>query len=198
MTAPADPLAAFQRLVEGLERLDIPFLVVGSLASSIHGIYRATADVDLVAVLDPKKVDPLVQELGGEFYADPEMIREALRRNRPFNLIHYASSYKFDLFPLSPDPYRQTEFSRRRMEEWPGLAEHFSIPVATAEDTILSKLVWYRSGGEVSENQWGDLRVVIEVKKGLLDLAYLRQWARHLGVEDLLERALRQSGLETA
>ncbi len=112
MTVPADPLAAFQRLVEALERLDIPFLVVGSLASSIHGIYRATADVDLVAAIDPRKVDPLVKELGEEFYADPEMIRESLSRGRGFNLIHYASSYKFDLFPLSPDPYHQTEFSR--------------------------------------------------------------------------------------
>jgi D-alanine-D-alanine ligase-like ATP-grasp enzyme len=34
-----------------LEQLGIPYLVAGSLASSLHGIPRATQDVDFVARL---------------------------------------------------------------------------------------------------------------------------------------------------
>jgi hypothetical protein len=65
--------------------------------------------------------------------------------------------------------------------------------VASAEDTLLAKLEWYRMGGEVSERQWRDVLGVLKVQAGGLDLEYLRRWARELGVDDLLERALAQS-----
>jgi hypothetical protein len=63
--------------------------------------------------------------------------------------------------------------------------------IATAEDTILSKLEWFRAGGEVSENQWKDVLGILKVQGDSLDMVYLRQWARELRVEDLLERALK-------
>ena len=62
--------------------------------------------------------------------------------------------------------------------------------VATAEDTILRKLEWYRAGGETSERQWNDLRGVLKVSGPRLDLAYMRHWAPYLKVDDLLERLL--------
>jgi hypothetical protein len=62
--------------------------------------------------------------------------------------------------------------------------------VATAEDTILRKLEWYRAGGETSERQWNDLRGVLKVSGPHLDLVYLRHWAPFLKVDDLLERLL--------
>jgi len=65
--------------------------------------------------------------------------------------------------------------------------------VATAEDTVLAKLDWYRMGGEVSERQWRDVLAILEVQAGRLDLDYLRQWAKELRVDDLLERARTQS-----
>ncbi len=182
------PETGFKLLVDALDKLRVPFLVGGSLASSIHGIVRATVDIDLVADLPPSQVEPLVKELGAEFYADAAMIRESLKTGRAFNLIHYASSYKFDIFPLSPDPYYQQQFQRRRLEETVQFGRELKLPIATPEDTILTKLAWYRTGGEVSERQWHDVRGVIEVQKGRLDLAYLRKWAAHLRVEELLER----------
>jgi hypothetical protein len=62
--------------------------------------------------------------------------------------------------------------------------------VATAEDTILRKLTWYRAGGETSERQWNDLRGVLKVSGKTLDYDYLRHWAKYLKVDDLLERLL--------
>lgn len=64
--------------------------------------------------------------------------------------------------------------------------------VASAEDIILAKLVWYRSGGEVSERQWRDVIGILNVQAGKLDFDYLDEWARKLTVIDLLERALRE------
>ena len=68
--------------------------------------------------------------------------------------------------------------------------------VATAEDTILAKLEWYRMGGGVSERQWRDVLGVMKVQADRLDLAYLRQWADQLNVSDLLERALTEAGIK--
>ena len=189
MTAPA---YGFKRVLEALHQLNIPYMVGGSLASSIHGIPRSTRDVDIIANIEVEHVAPLCAELSREFYADPEMIQEALRRGRSFNLIHHASSFKFDIFPLSPEPYSQLEFERRTTAEHNFEGEAFTFYVSSPEDTILTKLVWYRAGNEVSENQWSDVLDVIRVKRDLLDLNYLRTWAAKLRVADLLEEALRQ------
>ena len=61
--------------------------------------------------------------------------------------------------------------------------------VATAEDTLLAKLEWYRRGGEVSERQWRDVLGVLKVQAGALVIDYLYRMADELGVKDLLEKA---------
>ena len=65
-----------------------------------------------------------------------------------------------------------------------------SVYISSAEDNILSKLEWYRLGGEVSDRQWRDILGVIKTQGERLDLTYLRQWAAALNVTDLLEKAL--------
>jgi len=165
-------------------------MVGGSLASSIHGIARSTLDIDLIADVKPEHIDPLAAELSGEFYADPEMMRQGLRTHRAFNLIHHESGYKFDVYPLSGDPYHQTAFGRRTAAEYSLHGETLQFYVCSAEDSILSKLAWYRAGNEVSERQWSDILDVVRIKRRLLDLDYLRRWAQSLKVADLLEQAL--------
>jgi hypothetical protein len=51
-------------------------------------------------------------------------------------------------------------------------------------DVILSKLEWYRMGGEVSDRQWRDILGVLKTQAGTIDLDYLRQWAIELKVGD--------------
>jgi hypothetical protein len=183
-----------RRLVDVLNRLGIPFFIGGSLASSIHGVPRATMDVDLVADLRLERIADLAKELGGEFYVDVEALRSALQAGRSFNLIHYASSYKFDIFPLVADRFQQTEFGRREIVhlDWSGTGA-LEFPVATAEDTMLSKLSWYRAGGEASTRQWDDVVGILRARGTRLDVDYLREWARYLCVEDLFERALSEA-----
>jgi hypothetical protein len=185
---------ALHRLIEALGRSAIPYLIGGSMASGIHGIYRTSLDVDLVADIHPGQIARLIQELGGEFYADVGMMRDALASGRSFNLIHFASSYKFDIFPLSVDPFQQEQFSRREIGDVVLGAGTLAVPVATAEDTVLMKLVWYRAGGEVSERQWNDVLGIAAVQRQRLDREYLRRWAAHLKVSDLLEAALEPAG----
>lgn len=67
------------------------------------------------------------------------------------------------------------------------------VYVATAEDTVLAKLVWFQKGAGVSERQWSDVLGVLRIQKGQLDIEYLNQWAAILGISDLLEKAINET-----
>ncbi len=185
----AEPFAVTLRVARAFERLGLRYLIGGSLASSFHGIPRSTNDADVLAELPGRLAAELAADLAGEFYVDAEMIRDAVARGACFNVIHLATMFKVDVFVLTRDALLQEEMSRRE--------EHRVSPdgperafFATAEDTILQKLDWYRRGQGISDRQWGDVVGVIRVRGAALDRAYLRRWAPHLGVADLLERAL--------
>jgi hypothetical protein len=177
------------KVVETLEKVGIPYLVGGSLASSLYGIARSTQDVDLLALIRPDQAANLASELQGEFYADPKAILKAVTLKGSFNVIHLASAFKVDVFVARNNEYDAAQLARRE-QRTVSTNPIRTVFVASPEDTILSKLVWYRKGEEISDQQWRDVRGVIEAKGGTLDLAYLRRWAVELGVLDLLDRAL--------
>jgi hypothetical protein len=179
------------RLLQALDRLEIPYMIGGSGASSVHGLTRTTGDIDMVAKIGADDVQSLVTELHSDFYIDEQQVRTAIEHSRSFNVIHYRSSYKFDIFPLTADRYQQVQFGRRRVEASSVFTGALlELAVSSPEDVILSKLRWYRQGGGVSDQQWNDVLGVIAVQRDKLDLPYLRQWARYLDLSDLLERAL--------
>jgi hypothetical protein len=187
------PTPAFRRILEVLDRLEVHYCIVGSVASSVHGAPRTTMDIDLVADLRVDQLPALAAQLEGEFYADVETMEEAWKNGRGFNVIHLASSYKIDIFPLGRDEYSQESFRRRRLAEAPSPGgEAIECSIATAEDTILNKLRWYRAGGEVSEVQWRDLRGILRVSGDQLDREYLHRWAARLNLADLLDRLLKE------
>jgi hypothetical protein len=76
----AEPIAVTLRVTNALERLGIRYAIGGSLASAVHGVVRATMDADLVADLRVEHVEPLVRNLGDAFYADAEVMCDAVRR----------------------------------------------------------------------------------------------------------------------
>ena len=184
---------AIESVLSVLDRLEIPCEVVGSLASSVHGIPRATNDIDLVVQLHRDRIAELVNELQPEFYADAQMIADALVCGRSFNIIHYATSLKFDLFPLQEDDYSHTQFARRAFAGVRIVGEHtVECAVASAEDTILAKLRGYKATGETSERQWNDLRGILKVSGERLDMDYVNHWAEQLGLSDVLGRLMQE------
>ena len=187
-----EPLAVTQQVVNVLESLDIPYFIGGSLASAVHGVVRATMDVDLVADMRLEQVEPFVQRLGEDFYADAAMIRDAIRRHSSFNLLHLQTMFKVDIFIRRQRAYDRSQFERR-ISQTLSLEPEMTAYIASPEDTILAKLEWYRQGGEVSDRQWRDVRNVIDVQADRLDWAYLRQWAAQLNLSDLLERVRNES-----
>jgi hypothetical protein len=180
--------SALAMLAGALEGLRIPYLIGGSLASSAHGVLRATLDVDILAGVAAGQADALCAALGDGWYADAEEIRRALGAGRAFNLIHMASVRKFDVFSAVSE-FHFSELARATRLEIEVFGERAEYPVATAEDILLAKLLWYRAGGEVSERQWADITGILEANRKP-DFGYLREWARKLGVEALLSRAM--------
>jgi hypothetical protein len=145
-------------------------------------------DVDIVAAIAVSQTSALAAGLGKDWYADPEQMREAIAHGRSFNLIHMYTSEKFDIFPACGE-FHLSQLERAAVEDVLVGGETIQCPVATAEDILLAKLQWYRSGGETSERQWGDIAAIVEVNTSL-DQPYLQLWAARLGVADLLDRAL--------
>lgn len=189
-----EPALITARVTSILEMLKVRYLIGGSLASTLHGMIRTTQDSDLVAELHPEHVEPLVRELKDEFYIDEQMIAEAVARRSSFNIIHRESFFKVDVFIPKRRPFLEEQFARARRETL-STEPMVEALVATAEDTLLAKLEWYRMGGEVSERQWRDVLGILEVQAGNLDLEYLRKWAKELKVSDLLEQALKEATL---
>ena len=95
-----EPVKVSLELTRIFEKLDIIYVVGGSLASSLHGIPRATQDVDMVADIKSIHVISLVRELEKSWYIDQNMIREAIRNKSSFNLINLETMYKVDIFIL--------------------------------------------------------------------------------------------------
>lgn len=179
---------ALSQLTPVLEALGIRYSVVGSLASSARGIYRATADADLLVALAPGQAAKLVAALGPGWYADSEMAERSVRERRAFNIIHIGTAQKIDIFPAFGD-FHATQMERSTLiPVFPNeSAARFSV--ASPEDVLLGKLRWYRDGGEVSDRQWNDITGLIATNPEL-DFDYTRNWAARLRVEDLLDRAI--------
>jgi hypothetical protein len=174
------------------EKLGVPDLIGGSLASTLHGMVRTPQDSDIVAEMRPEHIQPFVSAWEADFYVDQEMIAETIQRNSSFNIIHHDTMFKVDVFIPRPRPFLKSQLARARRQTFT-LGKEVSAKFASPEDTILSKLEWYRMGGESADRQWRDILGVLKTKAGDIDLDYLHQWARELKVSDLLERALTQA-----
>jgi hypothetical protein len=180
----ADPLA---QIVEELERAGIPHMLAGSFASSYHGDPRTTHDIDLV--IDPSRssLDRLVSQLDSEhFYLSPEAVDEAWSRRGQFNVVLMDVGWKADLILCKDRPFSREEFRRRQPTRIGGVSVH----VATAEDTVLAKLEWAAAGE--SDRQLRDVRGILQMREGELDLRYTERWAAELGVLGLWEEVRRR------
>ena len=186
-------LGALLPVLDAFEALGVRYYVGGSFASSAYGIPRASIDVDLVADLRAGHVDPLLRRLGDSYLAEEGRIRDAISRRRSFNLIHVESMFKVDVFVLKERAHDRLALDRAVEHSLESAAPGRRIRMATAEDTVLAKLEWFRSGGETSERQWADIRGVLVGIGPELDRPYLRQGALELGVTDLLDRALAEA-----
>lgn len=189
-------LASLIPVVETFEKLGIDYYVGGSVASLTHGIYRTTADVDIVADMRIIDIEAFVLYLQDSFYLDADSIKEAIKHRSEFSLLHYNTMFKVDVFIQKNRPFDLAVRSRIEEGTLTDAQNERSFFVESPEDVVLTKLEWYKMGGEVSDRQWKDILGVLKLRGTALELQYLRHWAATLNVADLLERALEDAGLK--
>jgi hypothetical protein len=187
---PDSPVAAIATVVSALETMGIPWFLSGSLASSLHGVPRATNDADLVVDLPLSAVPELIRRLGDGYYADEAMIRDAFERGAACNIIWLQTMMKVDLSPPRFRFDREALARRQRARLDDGSGTSLEVQVASPEDTILSKLHWYVAGRSTSERQLRDVKGIVGVHGATLDRDYMQRWADVMGMGDLLQRAL--------
>ncbi len=168
-------------LIRVLDRLAIPHMVTGSLASSYHGRPRLTHDADIVIDPDLEQIDALVRHLlDAGHYVDAARAHDALRHRSQFNVVDAHSAFKIDLIVRKDRPFSREELARSRAVD---LAPGVRVALASPEDSILSKLEWAKKAGR-SEKQIDDAAGVLAVNPGI-DRSYIERWADELGVIDL-------------
>ena len=184
----SDLVAALRPLVEVLDEAGVRYYLAGSVASSAHGVARASLDADLVAELAPDHVDLLIERLQPTYYIPVDRLRTAVADRSSFNFIHLATMFKVDVFVSKRRPFDREAADRARAQLVDDRSDGPRFPVASPEDTVLAKLEWFKRGGETSDRQWLDVIGILKVAR--TDRDYLQRWARELEVSDLLARAL--------
>ncbi|MBE0461528.1 MAG: hypothetical protein IBX60_07835 [Candidatus Aminicenantes bacterium] len=107
-----EPLQVTLQIASVFQMLNIDYMISGSLASSLHGIPRATHDVDIVADMKLHHVEEFTGALKKDFYIDEDMVNRAIKQSSSFNLIHLETMFKVDVFIL-----RKIRHTKKR---WPG------------------------------------------------------------------------------
>jgi hypothetical protein len=174
-------------LFEKLARQNIPYMLTGSVSSSLHGQPRATKDVDIVIDSTEEQVLNFVRTLAETYYVSLDAVRDALAHNSTFSVIDNQSGWKADFIIRKDRPYSEKEFERKCRTKIKGLDVWISSP----EDTILSKLEWAKDSQ--SEQQFRDALGVAMVQWERLDKDYLHKWAKELQIQTSLKKLLKQT-----
>lgn len=179
--------AFFTYVIEVLESLGIPYMVVGGFAAIFYGEPRLTIDVDIVVDMKPDDIDLFLRAFPiPDYYISEEGVRDALQRRYPFNIIQPATGAKVDLVPLPSDRFTKSAFEQRQRLTYDETGR--SATFITAEDILIAKLLAYRETG--SDKHLRDARGVLVTQWGEIDLDRIRRGARASGVLDRLEEIL--------
>ncbi len=182
-----DLQALFAYVTAIFETANIPYMVVGGFAATVHGEPRFTIDVDIVADMQRHHIQPFIDAFPvSDYYVSEEAIRDALARRYPFNVIHSSTGAKIDIVPLPKDIFTRLAFQRRQRLAYDEVGH--TADFITAEDIILAKLMAQRETG--SEKHLRDARGVLVTQWDQLNISAIQRGAKGAGVLPVLERLL--------
>ena len=167
-------------IIKKLSEANIPYMICGSLGSSLYGEPRATNDIDIVVAVTLKRIKEFVGSFPEQdYYADLEMAEDAFRHQSMFNIIDLNSGWKADIIFLKDDEYSKAAFSRKNSTNLLGS----NVQIISPEDSKLSKLDWSKKSE--SERQFRDALGVAIVQWENLDISYLKNGHEILTLKNL-------------
>ena len=173
----------FGYLISVLNSVEVPYMIVGSFASTYHGVAQATQYLDIVCELRRSQLDHLSKAFDDpDFYLNQAAAEQALQVQGMFNLVHIPTGWKIDFILRRDRPFSRREFARRVAGEILGRA----VFVASPEDTILAKLEWAKES--LSERQLRDVAEIFDIQGQQIDRGYIEDGIRELQLEDVLKK----------
>ena len=187
------PRSLVDTFVSRLEKLEMPYVVTGAVASIIYGEPRLTNDVDLIMMMKTEDIERFVQAFPStEFYCPPaEVLKIEIRRPQRghFNLIHHDTGTKADIYLAGEDDLHRWALSKRRDM----LVEGEPVRVAPPEYVIVRKLEYYREGG--SEKHLRDIAGMVELSSDEIDFKVLEEFVQRYRLEIEWAKAKSMAGL---
>jgi len=177
-----------RRICAALDLNHVPYMVTGSVASSIHGMPRSTNDLDIVIAPSRDQLFALVQtfkRLG--YYVEWRDAERALNKRDQFNVIDFPNAWKVDLIVRKQREFSESEFARRE----PIDVGEFSFVIARPEDVLIAKLEWLKISP--SEQQLLDAAGILTVQRETLEWAYVEKWVEALDLHEQFESARRKA-----
>ncbi len=177
----SEELEVLRIVTQYLNKIDIPYMISGSIAANYYTVPRMTRDIDIVIELKNTDIDKFINFFQDDFYVDKEMIKEEVSRQGMFNIIHNQHIIKIDFIIRKKSTFQKAAFSRRKKI----LIEHSPMWFISAEDLILAKLLWAKES--YSEMQLKDVQNLMQTVDKL-DLKYIENWIQHLGLEPVYKK----------
>lgn len=175
-----------RHVVQTFENLSVPYVVVGSIASMAYGETRFTQDIDIIAALTLSDVPGFLSAFPqDEFYLDENSVRDAIKKNFQFDIIHPSSGQKIDVVLPRKDAWGIGQIARRRAVR---ILPDKDVMIASPEDVILGKLWYFSMGG--GDRHLRDIAGILRVTGEGVDRAEVTRWARELGYLDIWEQIL--------
>ena len=141
-------LTFYLKVLQALEEIESPYMIVGAFAGLAFGVNRATFDIDILVDLRESDFDTLAAQFPlPRYYADPEMMRNSTRLGIMFNLIDTEAGVKADLVPLTREPGYRAAFARRVRHAFQDeTGQVFEAWCAQPTDIIIGKLRAWAEG----------------------------------------------------
>jgi hypothetical protein len=172
-------------VVDTLDEEGVPYVLTGSLASSLHGISRATQDADFLVQVSPGDMNRIRSRLAKHFRVEDQARFETVTGKAMHVFRHMAPAFTVELFEATDDPHDVARLSRRISVSFADRSVWFATP----EDVIITKLNWYQRARRSKDID--DVRGVLAVQGiDALDIVYLRSWCDRHGTRDLLEKLI--------
>ena len=181
-------LTFYFKVLQALEEIEAPYMIVGAFAGLAFGVNRATFDIDILVDLGESDFEALAARFPlPRYYADPEMMRNSTRMGIMCNLIDTEEGVKADLVPLTREPEYHVAFARRVRHTFQDESgQVFEAWCAQPTDIIIGKLRAWAEGR--SAKHPADIHAMLAFALGglgteTIDLQAIALQAARLGQE---------------
>ena len=171
-----------KQVLASLNEHGYAFMLVGSYATNLYCVPRGTQDIDLVVEAKFIRAAQDIAKSHPDIHCDPQLGFESVTATKRVLLTADNTDFKVEVFELSQDPHDQSRFKRKLPIE---LYDEQAW-VATAEDTIVTKLNWAEKTGRGKDRD--DAQNVMAAQHETLDWPYIERWCQEHGtMEKLIE-----------